>query len=54
MHGPAGPGRESGQLLDDEALSGARQAGDENDAGLRGERPETSGQRRVVAAEIDA
>jgi hypothetical protein len=42
-----------GQLSDDEALSGARQACDENDAGLRREGPEAPGQRRVVAREID-
>jgi len=54
VHASTRAGRETGQLPDDEALPGTRKPGHEDDAGLRRKRPETPGQRRVVAREIDA
>lgn len=54
VDGAAGGGRDPGQFPDDEALSGAGQACDEDEARLGRERAEASGQRLIVAREIDA
>jgi len=54
VHGAAAGGRDPGEFPDDEALSGAGQAGDEDEACLGRKRAEAPGERLVVARGIDA